>query len=580
MTKEQFSKLVENRLLFLDGATGSNLQKRGMPSGVCPELWICENKEVLIGLQKEYVQAGSNIVYAPTFSANRIKLAGYGLEGRVEELNRTLVSISKEAVGEHALVAGDLTMTGELLAPVGMLAFEDLIDIYKEQITCLVNAGVDLLIVETMMSLQECRAALIAAKETVPDLPVMVTMTFEESGRTLYGTDAKTAAIVLESLGADAIGVNCSTGPEKMVKVVESMAAVTRVPLIAKPNAGLPKLNEQGQTVYEMDAEEFGRKVQMLVEAGASVLGGCCGTTPEHIMALTRSVHKTDSLICRRKDRDYYLTSERQTVSFGLDGEPILVGERINPSGKSEMQEELLNEEFYTIEDMAQEQEEDDAAVLDLNCSMPGIDEQDILLKAMDAVAGVTKMPLALDSGNPAVLEAALRKYPGRALLNSAAFEGAKFDRLLDAAVKYGAMVVLMPMTEKGLPRNLAEKKEIAAKMVEAALTKGLKKEDIAVDALTTSVAISADAALETVDMIRFIKDLGVAAICGISNISYAMPQRCSLNAAFYQMASDAGLNLAIANPGQKFSDVSEIAQNALLGDEEAILEFIQNSRE
>ena len=250
MNKQEFQALLQDHPIFLDGATGSNLQKRGMPVGVCPEKWILENREVLIELQREFVKAGSNIVYTPTFTANRIKLKEYGLDDQIRQMNHDLVAISKEAVGNQAYVAGDITMTGQQLAPMGTLDFEDLIEVYKEQIRYLVEAGVDLLVVETMMSLQETRAAIIAAKE-VCDLAIMASLTFEADGRTLYGTDATTAAIVLESLGAAAIGTNCSTGPDKLVDVVRKMAAVTTVPIIAKPNAGLPSLDADGNTVYD-----------------------------------------------------------------------------------------------------------------------------------------------------------------------------------------------------------------------------------------------------------------------------------------------------------------------------------------
>ena len=280
MTKEEFRRLAQSGLLFLDGATGSNLQKQGMPVGVCPELWITEHEEIMSGLQKAYLEAGTNILYAPTFTANRIKLKEFDLEDRIEELNHKLVEISKRAADGKALVAGDLTMTGQQLKPMGPLDFEELIDVYKEQIRYLTEAGADLLLVETMMSLQESRAALIAAKETCPDIPVMVTMTFESDGRSLFGTDAATAAIVLSSLGADAVGANCSTGPDQMAEVIRRMAKVTDIPIIAKPNAGLPSLDEKGQTVYDMGPEEFGADMELLLDAGAQILGGCCGTTP------------------------------------------------------------------------------------------------------------------------------------------------------------------------------------------------------------------------------------------------------------------------------------------------------------
>ena len=289
MTKETFRQLTKN-YTYLDGATGSNLVKAGMPSGVCPELWILEHPDVMLELQKSYVQAGTDILYAPTFTANRIKLAEYGLEKEQKDMITKLVAISRKAAetatDRPVYVAGDITMTGEQLKPMGTMELENLIDIYKEQILALEAAGADLLVVETMMSLGEARAALIAAKE-VCSLPVMITMTFEADGRTLYGTDAKTAAVVLESLGADAIGVNCSTGPAHMQQIITDMVSHTKeIPIIAKPNAGLPFLDENGTTCYNMDAEEFVEEMKLLTAVGATVLGGCCGTDSEFIRGL------------------------------------------------------------------------------------------------------------------------------------------------------------------------------------------------------------------------------------------------------------------------------------------------------
>ena len=301
MTKQEWKELTKKSKIILDGATGSNLQKRGMPAGVCPEEWILGHADILCDLQREYIQAGTNILYAPTFSGNRIKLEEYGLSDRIGQMNHDLVSISKDAIQKEdavgkVFVAGDLTMTGKQVEPVGPLPFEYLIDIYKEQIGYLADAGVDLLVVETMMSLQECRAAVIAAKETT-DLPVMVTLTFNEDGRTLFGTDPATASLVLTALGVDAVGVNCSTGPDKMVSVVQKMREYTGLPLIAKPNAGLPQL-EDGETVYNMGPEEFAENMMLLVREGADILGGCCGTTPEHIAKLC-AVHCQVSVLRR-----------------------------------------------------------------------------------------------------------------------------------------------------------------------------------------------------------------------------------------------------------------------------------------
>lgn len=574
MTKEQFRQLAAQKLLFLDGATGSNLIKGGMPVGVCPELWITEHPEVLIALQKAYVEAGTNIVYAPTFSANRIKLKEFGLQERIRELNLKLVSISREAVGGRALVAGDITMTGEQLAPMGKMDFEELIDIYKEQIGYLKEAGVDLLVVETMMSLQESRAALIAAKEIWPELPVMVTMTFEADGRSLFGTDAETAAIVLESLGADAVGANCSTGPDQMAEVIKSMASVTTIPIIAKPNAGLPSLNEEGQTVYDMGPEEFGTDMKLLYDAGAGILGGCCGTTPEHIKALTDTVGGLLPSVREPSGRSY-LTSERETISFGLNDPFLIVGERINPTGKKKLQAQLREGSFEMVTRFAEEQEERGASVLDVNMGMSGIDEKAVMLQALEEIAGVTNLPLSIDSSHVDVIEAALRRYPGRALINSISLETEKFEKLLPIAKKYGAMFILLPLSDAGLPKDLAEKIDIINKITARAYELGMKKTDIVVDGLVATVGANKMAAIETLETIRYCKANGLATTCGLSNISFGLPERSCVNSAFLTMAISAGLTMAISNPGQDILVSAAFASDLLLNKEESDIRYI-----
>lgn len=574
MNKQEFQALLQDHPIFLDGATGSNLQKRGMPVGVCPEKWILENREVLIELQREFVKAGSNIVYAPTFTANRIKLKEYGLDDQIRHMNHDLVAISKEAVGNQAYVAGDITMTGQQLAPMGTLDFEDLIEVYKEQIRYLVEAGVDLLVVETMMSLQETRAAIIAAKE-VCDLAIMASLTFEADGRTLYGTDATTAAIVLESLGAAAIGTNCSTGPDKLVDVVRKMAAVTTVPIIAKPNAGLPSLDADGNTVYDMDAETFGVHMQKLVEAGASLIGGCCGTTPAYIKAAKDSVGQM-SILHRKPSTLRYLTSERQTIAFGLDDNFIIVGERINPTGKKKLQAQLREGCMDMVSDFAEEQEACGAGILDVNMGMSGIDEKEMMLKALDTVSGVTQLPLSIDSSHVDVLEAALRRYPGRALINSISYEKAKLEPLLPIAKKYGAMFILLPLSDEGLPKSLDEKIDIIEKIQARAYALGMRKEDIVVDGLVATVGANKTAALETLETIRYCKKNGLATICGLSNISFGLPERSFVNAAFLTMAIQAGLTMAIANPSQELLVSCAFASDLLLNKEGADIRYIQ----
>ena len=580
MTREEFITLSKDHILYLDGATGSNLVKAGMPSGVCPEQWILEHQDVMLQLQKDYVQAGTNILYAPTFTANRVKLAEYHLEKNMTSMIRDLVAISKKAAestpGHPVYVAGDLTMTGEQLKPMGKMELETLIDIYKEQILCLVDAGADLLVVETMMSLAETRAALIAAKE-VCDLPVIATLTFEADGRTLFGTDAKTAAIVLESLGASAIGANCSTGPAQMENIISEMVSHTRIPVIAKPNAGLPFLDENGTTCYNMEAEEFAEEMEVLVNAGATILGGCCGTTPEFI----RQIHErfgTDAkvAISRRPDGIRYLTSERITHSFGLDDGFFVVGERINPTGKKALQAQLREGSFEKVIQFAEEQEACGAKVLDINMGMSGIDEKASMLRALEEVSGVTNLPLSLDSSYVEVLEAALRNYPGRALVNSVSLETEKFEKLLPIVAKYGAMFILLPLSDAGLPKDIEEKKEIIHKIYDRALSLGMCKEDIVVDGLVATVGANPKAALETLETIRYCKQNGFATICGLSNISFAMPERSFVNTAFLTLAIQAGLTMAIANPSQELLMSCALAADLLLNKEEAALRYIE----
>lgn len=580
MTREEFITLSKDHILYLDGATGSNLVKAGMPSGVCPEQWILEHQDVMLQLQKDYVQAGTNILYAPTFTANRVKLAEYHLEKNMTSMIRDLVAISKKAAestpGHPVYVAGDLTMTGEQLKPMGKMELETLIDIYKEQILCLVDAGADLLVVETMMSLAETRAALIAAKE-VCDLPVIATLTFEADGRTLFGTDAKTAAIVLESLGASAIGANCSTGPAQMESIISEMVSHTKIPVIAKPNAGLPFLDENGTTCYNMEAEEFAEEMEVLVNAGATILGGCCGTTPEFI----RQIHErfgTDAKVAasRRPDGIRYLTSERITHSFGLDDGFFVVGERINPTGKKALQAQLREGSFEKVIQFAEEQEACGAKVLDINMGMSGIDEKASMLRALEEVSGVTNLPLSLDSSYVEVLEAALRNYPGRALVNSVSLETEKFEKLLPIVAKYGAMFILLPLSDAGLPKDIEEKKEIIHKIYDRALSLGMCKEDIVVDGLVATVGANPKAALETLETIRYCKENGFATICGLSNISFAMPERSFVNTAFLTLAIQAGLTMAIANPSQELLMSCALAADLLLNKEEAALRYIE----
>lgn len=574
MTKQEFRQFVEQGPIILDGATGTNLQEAGMPIGVCPEEWILENPEVMKKLQADYVEAGTQIVYAPTFTANRVKLAEYGLEDRLEEMNRNLVALSKEAVGDRAYIAGDLTMTGQQLFPLGEMMFEELVDIYKEQASVLVDAGVDLFVVETMMSLQECRAAVIAIRE-VCNLPIMVTLTYNEDGRTLYGTTPEVATVVLQSLGADVIGINCSTGPEEMLEPVRKMAEYATIPILAKPNAGLPEL-ENGRTVYKTTPEEFARVGKELVKAGAAILGGCCGTTPEHIRVLADAVRGME-LHQPLKDHRRVLTSERKLVEISLDGNFMVIGERINPTGKKKLQAELKEGSLNLVRTMALEQEENGAMILDVNMGMNGIDEKQMMKDVIYEVTSTVDCPLCIDSSHVDIIEEALRIYPGRALINSISLEKEKFEKLLPIAARYGAMFILLPLSDEGLPRDSAEKHGIIRTVLEEALRLGMQKEDIIVDGLVATIGANPDAALECFETFAYCKkELELPTVCGLSNISFGLPERTYVNTAFLTMAIANGLNLAIANPSQELLMNAAFASDMLLHKEGSDIRYIE----
>lgn len=574
MTRKELYDLMKDRPVYLDGATGSNLQRAGMPVGVCPELWIMEHPEVLVSLQRAYVEAGTQILYAPTFSGNRLKLREYGLENRIEEINAALVRLSLEAADGKAWVAGNLTMTGESLAPMGRLQVEELIDIYKEQTRILYQAGVDLFVVETMMSLAETRAAVLAIRETC-DLPILASMTFAEDGRTLYGTDPATAMVVLQSLGADVVGVNCSTGPGEMTEIIRTMKQYANVPVMAKPNAGLPELID-GETVYNMDADEFASFGPAMIEAGAAVLGGCCGTTPEHIARLVEvTAHLRPQPVSTERRR--ILASERKIQEIDLDGPFLVIGERINPTGKKRLQASLREGSMEVVNEMAEQQERMGADILDVNMGMNGIDEKAMMLRAIEEITLTTSLPLCIDSSHVDIIEAALRVYPGRALINSISLEKVKFDYLLPIAKKYGAMFILLPLSDEGLPQNIEEKKAIIHKILDRAYELGIHKEDIIVDGLVATVGANKRAAIETLETITYCKkELGLATMGGLSNISFGLPNRGYVNGAFVTMAIQSGLTMAIANPSSDIMMNLAFASDLLLNKEGADLRYIE----
>jgi len=547
MDREAFRRLTEEKVIILDGATGTQLQKRGMPAGVCPEQWVIEHPDTIIEIQKEYIEAGSDIIYTCTFGGNRIKLDSFGLGEKTVEINRKLALLSKQAAGSKALVAGDISPTGRFLAPLGDMDFEECVNAYKCQVQGLLEGGVDLFAIETMMDIQEARAALLAVKESC-SLPVIVSMTYDSNGRTLTGTDPVTALITLQSMGADAVGCNCSTGPEGMLKYIKIMKPYARVPLIAKPNAGLPKL-VNGVSVFDMEADKFGSYAADFVEAGVNLLGGCCGTSSEYINEISG---RTSGLAPKPPESRSYcaVTSTRKTVFFGADLPVTIVGERINPTGKKKLQEELRQGSTFMVQDLAEEQVEKGAQILDVNVGMPGIDEKNVMVNVVEELSTIMDTPLCLDSSSPEVLEAALRVYPGRAIVNSISLEKHKITELLPVVAKYGAMPVLLPIDDDGIPDTMEKRRDIVLKIFEEAKKYNYGKDDIIVDGLVMTVSSDQKAALETLKLIEWCsREFGCSTIIGLSNVSFGLPERKWLNAAFLAMAVDRGLTMAIANP-------------------------------
>ena len=573
MKRDLFHALLNDRVLILDGATGTELQKNGLPSGVSPEKWVLDNPDALLSLQREYFQAGSTAVLSFTFGGNRPKLEEYGLGDAVRDINRRLVRISREAAGKDGLVAGDISATGKFVQPFGELPFETAVNHYKEQVAALLEGGVDFFIIETMIDLQEARAALLAVKETC-DLPVCVSMTFNEDGRTLTGTDPVSALITLQALGADAVGCNCSTGPLNMLEFVRAMRPYSKVPLLAKPNAGLPRLIN-AKTVFDMGAEEFGRYGSQLAEAGVAMLGGCCGTDPSYIRELQSNIKGIKPLL-RPQPAFSAVTSIRKTVQIGPEFPVTIIGERINPTGKKVLQEELKEGKTTEVRRLAMEQTARGAAILDINVGMHGINEAEKMTDLVQLLSTCVEAPLCLDSSDTFVLEAALRIYPGRALINSISAEKTKLAKLLPIAAKYGAMFILLPLNDEGIPKTARERELLVETVYNRACDFGYTKQDIIVDGLVMTVSADQEAAAETLDLVRWCsREFQVNALIGLSNVSFGLPERALINNAFLAMAIGGGLTAVIADPSSEGMVPIKMASDVLTGKDQNSLRYI-----
>lgn len=530
-------------LTVLDGAMGTMLQKQDLPAGTRPELLGLTHPEVLTAIHRAYVEGGSRVVYANTFGCNGKKLAD--TPHTVGEVVAASVAAARAATaGTEVAVALDVGPLGELLEPLGSLSFEGAYALFREVMEAGAKAGADLVVIETMTDLYEAKAALLAAKEATA-LPVFVTMTFEESARTFTGCTVSAMARTLEGLGADAIGFNCSLGPDKLEPLVEELAGATTLPIIAKPNAGLP---DPLDGHYDMDAQTFAASVARLVELGATIVGGCCGTTPEYIAAVKAALAGREPVERVYHSGSFVCTPTRCLAISGVR----VIGERINPTGKKRLQQALLEEDLDYLVDLAVQQEDAGADILDVNVGCAGVDEVALLPKVVKKLQSAVSLPLQLDSADPAALEAALRVYNGKAAVNSVNGDPASLEKVLPIVKKYGGAVVGLCLDDRGLPKTAGERLDIAQRILNAALDLGIPKEDVWIDCLTLTVSAQQSQALETLRAVRAVREeLGLQTVLGVSNISFGLPQRPLVNQTFLTAALTSGLTLPILDPNR-----------------------------
>lgn len=555
-----------DKILILDGAMGTVLQQRGLPPGGMPELLNLTDPGLLASVYREYADAGSQVVYANTFGANALKLARSGRS--VSEVVTAAVQTAREAVGGRALVALDVGPLGELLEPLGSLTFERAYDLFREIMAAGAAAGADLAAIETMTDLYEAKAALLAAKEHT-GLPVLVTMSFEESGRTFTGCTAASMARTLEGLGADAIGLNCSLGPDQLAPLLRELCENTRLPVAAKPNAGLP---DPVDGHYDLGPEAFAAALAPCLAAGVTIFGGCCGTSPAYIRCLKAALEGARPAPRRFLGGSFVCTP---VSPVRLDGVRV-IGERVNPTGKKRFQQALLEEDLDYILDVAAAQEEAGADILDVNVGCPGVDEVTMLPRVVKKLQSAVSLPLQLDSSNPDALEAALRVYNGKAAVNSVNGEPEMLARVLPIVKKYGASVVGLTMDRDGIPRTAEKRVEIAERILEAALAHGIPREDVWIDCLALTVSAQQEQAAETLKAVRTVRrELGLQTVLGVSNISFGLPNRALITQSFLTQALAAGLTLPIVNPNQREMMDAAAAFRVLSGEDAQCRDYI-----
>jgi 5-methyltetrahydrofolate--homocysteine methyltransferase len=530
------------------------LQERGLKPGGSPEEMNLSSPEVVAGVHREYLEAGADIIVTNTFGGSSTKLSHFGLADRVYEINAKGVAVAREVAEGGAYVAASIGPTGRFIEPVGDCSFDEMKTVFREQALPLIEAGADLITLETFLDIKEARASVIAIREISADIPIIAMMTFDDNGRSVLGTPPEAAAITLEAVGANIVGSNCGLGVDGIYGVLSAMRKVTRLPLISQANAGLPFLKD-GKTIFPGTPEEMTLYHERMLELGVRVIGGCCGTTPAHIRAIREALagHERSFPTTGPAENLTFLSSRGGYTAIGPGNPVAIIGERINPTGKKTFAAELREKKVSYIRREATEQAQAGATLLDVNVGTPGIDEPEAMERAVFCLTGTTLLPLVLDSSNPEALERGLKAADGKVLVNSVSGEEKSLTRVLPLVKKYGAAVIGLALDENGIPDSGEERLAVASRILDAAREEKIPPRDLIIDCLTLTVSAEQKRAMEALKAIRLVKErLGLNTVLGVSNISFGLPRRPLISSAFFAMALEAGLDAAIINPKEE----------------------------
>lgn len=559
-------ELIKQKRIFFDGGTGTYLQSHGLKAGEKPELWSIEKPDVIEGLHRAYFEAGANIVKTNTFGVNKDKFANY------KEIIEAAIECALRAKDgkEDRFVAFDMGPTGRMLKPLGDLDFEDCVSLYAENVKTAAGCGADLMLIETMNDALETKAAVIAAKENC-DLPIFVTNVYDGTGKLMTGATPKAMIAMLEGLGVSALGMNCSFGPDKMLEIIGEFEEFSSLPIIVNPNAGLPEIRD-GKTVYNLSTGDFTKSMVSLTQKGATILGGCCGTTPEYIAAMIDAVRDLPYTVPVAKETTL-VSSYTHAVEIGTV--PVLIGERINPTGKKKLKEAIKSGDMDYILSEGIRQADKGVHILDVNVGVPGIDEASVMKETVLSLQAVTDKPLQIDSSDKEALETAMRVYAGKPMVNSVNGKKESMEAVLPLVKKYGGVLIALTLDEDGIPDTAQKRAEIAYRIIDEAAKYGIDKKDIVVDPLALTVSSDSQSALITLEAIEILERDGINTSLGVSNISFGLPERDIVNSAFFTQALSAGLKCAIMNPFSALMMNSYYAYKVLSGHDEACAAYI-----